>query len=389
MTGRLHEKNGKYHAVIFYKDKNNEKARLWRSTGYDVIKGNKKKAEAKLEEFIEKNRHLEYNAEDNNRILFIKSVEQWLEGKKNKLERSTYEGYKNYIDCHITPYFEPLNLRLDEVTPLHIKGYYEDRFKHGRRDGKGGLSVRSIKKHGAVLKQIFKDAVVTELITRNSTTGVPYPKNEKSEFKGVFLTGEEANRMLQAFAGHELQAMVYVTLYYGLRRSEALGLRWGSVDFEANTITIEHTVVKMMTVEYKDKTKSKTSKRTLPLLSDVKDVLLKLKNKQVDNSKTFGNTYIKSDYVFKWQDGKLYRPDFITRSFQRVLKKHGLKKIRFHDLRHSTASILYDKGWNLKDVQDWLGHADIETTGNIYTHISNQRKQASAKSLENTFVISI
>jgi len=115
--------------------------------------------------------------------------------------------------------------------------------------------------------------------------------------------------------------------------------------------------------------------------------LLKLKDHQNENKKVFGNTYKESDYIFAWQDGRLYRPDYVTKSFQRVLKKHGLKKIRFHDLRHSTASILYDKGWSLKDIQEWLGHADIETTGNIYTHISIQRKQATAKSLEKTFVI--
>ena len=150
---------------------------------------------------------------------------------------------------------------------------------------------------------------------------------------------------------------------------------------------VEHTVVKNLTVEYKDKTKTKTSMGTFPLLEDVKEVLLKLKDKQHDNQKIFGNTYKESDYVFKWQDGKLYRPDYITRSFQIVLKRHGLKIMRFHDLRHSTASILYDMGWELKDIQDWLRHADIETTGNIYTHISESRKQVSAKSLEKTFVI--
>ena len=110
-------------------------------------------------------------------------------------------------------------------------------------------------------------------------------------------------------------------------------------------------------------------------------------NKQAENRRIFGKSYHNSDYIFVWQDGRLYRPGYITRAFQRVLKRHGLKKIRFHDLRHSTASILYDKGWGLKDVQEWLRHADIETTGNIYTHISLQRKQATAKDLEKTFTI--
>ena len=84
---------------------------------------------------------------------------------------------------------------------------------------------------------------------------------------------------------------------------------------------------------------------------------------------------------------KFIRPDSITKSFQRVLKKHGLKVMRFHDLRHSTASILYDKGWDLKAIQAWLGHADIETTSDIYTHISNERSKALAQNLEHTFTI--
>jgi Site-specific recombinase XerD len=142
-----------------------------------------------------------------------------------------------------------------------------------------------------------------------------------------------------------------------------------------------------MSIEYKDKTKSEKSKREFPLLQDVKELLLRLREQQTEDCKIFGNTYIESEYIFKWADGKLYSPDCVTRSFQRVLKNNNLPKMRFHDLRHSTASILYDKGWDLKAIQDWLGHSDIETTLNIYTHISNQRKVNSAKDLENTFVI--
>ena len=393
MTGRLYEKYGKYQAVLFYKDRENKEKKLWRSTGYDV-RGNKKKAEAKLAELIDEYKHLDYresSTADNPgdcRILFTEYCRQWLESKRNKVERSTYEGLTIYVNRHIIPHFEKLRLHLDEITPKHIKDYYEHKYNGGRCDRKqGGLGMHSIRKHSMILKQILKDAVISEQITRNPASGVPLPKQSKQEFKGVFLTGEEANTLLQAFTGHELQAMIYVTLYYGLRRSEALGLRWQAVNFEENTMDINHRVVKNLTVEYKDGTKSKTSAQTFPLLSDVKDILLKLKQKQEMNRKTFGNTYINSDYIFVWQDGRPYRPDYITRSFQRVLKSHGLPKMRYHDLRHSTASILHDKGWDLKDVQEWLRHADIETTGNIYTHISQQRKHMTAKNLEKTFII--
>jgi len=318
MTGRLYERDGKYTVILEYRDKNKNKKQKWIATGYET-KGNKKKAEAKRDEFIEQYKYLEYN--ENCKPLFVEFVNEWLCNKKNKIERSTYEGYQSYIDCHITPYFEPLNFHLDEITPKHIKDFYEIKFKGGRCDSKsGGLSIRSIRKIGAVLKQVFKEAVITEQITRNPAIGIPYPTNEKPEFKGSFLTSDEANKLLQAFSGHELQAMVYVTLYYGLRRSEALGLRWQAVDFEKNTLTINHTVVKMMTIEYKDKTKSKTSNHTFMLLPEVKELFLKMKKQQDKNRRIFKKSYNESDYIFKWQDGKEYRPDYVTRAFQRVLK---------------------------------------------------------------------
>ena len=275
---------------------------------------------------------------------------------------------------------------MHEVTPQHIKDYYEDRFRRGRKDGKsGGLSVRSIRKHSIVLKQVFSEAFINEPTKRNPATGVPFPQNKKPEFKAVFLTSSEANELLKVFSGHELEAMVYVTLYYGLRRSEALGLKWSAIDFENSKLKINHTVVKHVSIEYKNKTKTDSSKRSLDLLDDVKGVLLRLKERQAKDQKLFGREYMKSDYIFKWQDGRLYRPDYVTRSFQRVLKRHGLAQIRFHDLRHSTASIMYDMGCDVKEIQYWLGHADIETTLQIYTHISKSREKATATNLNGIF----
>lgn len=121
------------------------------------------------------------------------------------------------------------------------------------------------------------------------------------------------------------------------------------------------------------------------LLPEVKEILLQLKEDMEERKRLFAKSYIDTDYVFVWPNGKPYAPDYITRVFQRVLKKNHLPKMRFHDLRHSTASILYDKGWDLKDIQEWLRHADIETTGNIYTHISQLRRHSMAKDIENTF----
>ena len=112
---------------------------------------------------------------------------------------------------------------IDEVTPKHIKDYYEYKFSGGRCDNKdGGLNIQSIRKHSIILKQVLTDAVIAEQIPRNPARDVPLSTEEQQDMVAVFLTGDEANTLLRAFAGHELQAMVYVTLYYGLRRSEVL-----------------------------------------------------------------------------------------------------------------------------------------------------------------------
>lgn len=104
------------------------------------------------------------------------------------------------------------------------------------------------------------------------------------------------------------------------------------------------------------------------------ELFKRIKKEQTENKKLYGKQYIESDYVFAWDDGRPYRPDYITSAFQKVLKKNNFPHMRFHDLRHSCASIFHDKGWSLNQIQEWLGNADIETTGNIYVHILKSKK---------------
>jgi integrase len=335
MTGSLQTKKGYYYVVLNYKSKNGIYMTKWISTGYE-LKNNKRKAESLIEQYVEQYQNLEQEEVfDGDKIPFTNAASEWLARTKDKVEKSTYEGYTIYVNKHIIPYFQKLKLYLHEVLPKHVRDYYDYKFRSGRLDGRpGGLDIQSVKKHSTVLKLMFTDAVIAELIPRNPASGVPLPKHEKIVYKGEFLTIDEANKMLQAFEGHGLQTLVYTTLYYGLRRSEALGLRWKSIDFEADKLTVDHTVVKNLSVDYKDRAKTEMSSHTFPLLADVKDLLLKLKEKQEENRRMCGEAYNDSDYVFVWQNGRLYRPDYITRAFQKVLKNYQLTKMRFHDLRH-------------------------------------------------------
>lgn len=383
MTVNLKIKSGRYYAVVCYKE-GTEYKQKWVALHLPA-KNNKRKAEAMLEQI--KRQYEEAYSTPGGDTLFTTYIKKWLEDKKSMIELSTWEGYKIYAERHIIPYFDPMKLSLRDVKPKHIKDYYDFKYTSGRLDGKpGGLSIPSIKKHSIVIKEVLNDAVLDELITRNPAIGVKLPAKDVKERRDVFLTADQANIMLEAFRGHILEGLVYTTLYYGLRRSEALGLRWSAIDFDNGTLTINHTVVKNLTIVQKDSTKTQTSYHTYKLIDDVRRVLLEQKSRQENYKKILGASYIRSDYVFTWENGKLFRPDYVTRAFQRVVREHGgLPDMRFHDLRHSTASVLYDMGWDLKDSQSWLRHSSIEMTADTYTHISEERKSSMADRLNSTF----
>lgn len=386
MNANLTVKHDTYYAIISYTESGNRKQK-WIPLDLPVKSNNRRQArEAMLKAFEEFQARYEMPGvpigatlvtAPNADILFTDYVEQWLIRKKPHVELSTWEGYNIYATKHIIPYFKPLALKPCDVKPMHIKQYYLDKSRFGRMDGKsGGLSLPSLKKHALVIKSVLDDAALDELVSKNSAVGVKIPaKPAVADSKRTFLSADEANLVLKAFVGHPLEPMVYLTLYYGLRRSEALGLKWGAIDFQNKTMVIKHTVVKNVTVVAKDKTKTDTSRHVFMLTDDAIKMLNVVKEKQIKMQMYYGDQYKQSDYIFTWEDGKLFLPDYITKSFQKVLAAHKIPAMRFHDLRHSTASILHDIGWDIKDIQEWLRHASVETTADIYTHISEARKK--------------
>ena len=383
MTGCVVLRKDVYYVRLVYYDKNRSRKEKWVSTGLSG-RGAKTKATAMIDTMIEKYAYLEKSEHPTKMAAYLA---MWKELRKNDVATSTYDGYHTYIDRHLIPYFKDLNLNIQDITAGHIFDYINYLSNDGgRKDNKiGGQSVTSIRKIISILRQVFDYAVLYGDIKINPALHIPLPKRtSKKDERQVFLTAEDAQKMLDAFANEEIGPIVYVTLYYGLRKSEALGLRWQAVDFEANTISINHTVVGGAHIVCKDTTKTYSSRRTYELLPDIKTLLLKLREQQKDYARRLGSGYHHNDYIFKNANGVPYRPDSLTRSFKRALARHGLPQMRYHDLRHSTASILVDKGWNINDIKEWLGHSDISTTANIYAHISHRRKVSLAQDLDKT-----
>ena len=292
-------------------------------------------------------------------------LREWLRGKAPDLRRSTYEAYTIYIEKQIAPYFDELGRELEDLRPLDVHGYVVAKRNGGRKDGKpGGLAAISVRKHLNILKQALREAVLLEIIPASPAEPVRLPRIPERTEPAHPVTAEDARAILAVMEGTDLYPVVLVTLYYGLRRSEVLGLRWSAVSFSENTIAIRHTVVKNLTIEAADQTKTASSRRTFPLLPEVRAVLSELPRRDRDG------------YLFTRANGEPMRPDTLTRSFQRALRRAGIPRMRFHDLRHATATILFDRGWSVPDVQHWLGHADIDTTMNIYVAYSRTRPLA-------------
>lgn len=377
MTGSLQEKNGKYYAVINTYDINGKRKPKWFAAGLSV-RGNKKNAEKFLRDKI---RELELGQNIiPSDILFCDYVESWLEQAKMRLDIITYQGYKNIVDAHIVPYFKEAAIPLNKLKREHIQKYINEMHEHGRTDGKGGLSARSIKIHIVIISQTLKEALKNNLISVNPSEYVTLPKQNKRE--ASFYNEKQLNALFEAIKDEPIYPVIYLTVLFGLRRSEVLGLKWDSIDFDNNLIAIKHTVVKYTSIVEKDSTKNASSYRTYPLFDNVKEILFKLRKKENENRKLFGNEYVENEYIFKWDNGQPYRPDFITKKFSDLLEKNGLPHIRFHDLRHSCASLLVANGFTIKDIQEWLGHADIKTTANIYAHLDVERKKNIAASMD-------
>jgi len=379
MTGSLTVKNGKYYAVLNVYE-NGKRKKKWISTDLPVT-GNKRRADQFLREKL-----AEYERMDgivHSDVRFSDYVRLWLEQIARKVDAVTMQGYQVLADGHILPYFDDTGLLLSKVDHKAIQRYIDTKHANGRLDGKGGLSARSLKLHKNIINQTLNMAVQNKLLPSNPCQFVVLPQVQR--YESTFYNAKQLKALFKALENDPMLPLVKITAMYGLRRSELLGLQWDSIDFEAKTMTIRHTVSKVTKAIAKDKTKNASSRRTFPLTPEALEIFQSAKWQEEQHRIMFGREYQENNYVFKWPDGHPYSPDYISERFSNLLKKHNLPHIRFHELRHSCASLLLDMGWNLKDVQEWLGHSDIKMTANIYSHLDVARKNNIANSLAEKF----
>lgn len=384
VAGRLQEKNGFYYIVLSYTDSAGKRRQPWIGTGLPV-KGNKKRAEKMLAETrksftIPKGQVSELSPD----MAFSDYMRYWLKMMRTAVTETTYSSYCFNVEKHIIPYFEPLGVTLAGLQPRQIQSFYLHEAET--------LKNTSILRFHANLHKALKYAVRIDLIASNPVDKVDRPKPQA--FMASYYSAEEMEKLFEAAQGHKLELIIQLAAFYGLRRAEVMGLRWEAIDFEAKTLTIRHIVTstridgKKILVEA-DRAKTKSSLRTLPLVDPIAERLKAVKEQQEYNQKICGNCYNQEylGYVFVDAMGNLIQPDSVTTGFPQLLKENGLRRIRFHDLRHSCASLLLKEGVPMKQIQEWLGHSDISTTANIYAHLDSQSKNLSARTMANTLTL--
>ena len=378
VAGHLREKKGYYYAVLNYTDSLGKRKTKWISTGL-TVKGNKKRAEAILMD-ARRNFNPEEPKVMNGDILFADYMEQWLDIIKSSVAVPTFASYSTTVKRVVAPYFREKEITLKNLTAKDIQEFYMKELQR--------VSASSVIHYHANIHKALKYAVKIDLIDVNPADKVERPK--KDRYVGSFYDADEVNALFEAAKGTKLELPILFGAFYGLRRSEAIGLKWDAIDFEQNTITIRHTVTSCdldgkRVLVASDTTKTKSSMRTLPLVSFMRERLLALKEEQQENRRLCGRSYIKDyiGYVCVNEIGDLIKPHYVTESFPKLLKANGLRHIRYHDLRHSCASLLLANGVPMKQIQEWLGHSDFSTTANIYAHLDYSSKLTSADAMLN------
>lgn len=235
-------------------------------------------------------------------------------------------------------------------------------------------------------------AVKNELIPENVADKVDRPKKRK--YLARFYSKEELAQLFEVTKDDSMSIVIQLAAYYGLRRSEVLGIRWSAIDFDKGTLSINHKVSEGKEdgehrIYTEDKLKTKSSFRTLPLIPAIQELMLVQKEKQEEYRKLFKRSYCTDylDYVCVDEMGKLFRPNYVTDHFELLLQRNSLRQIRFHDLRHSCASLLLSQGIAMKQIQDWLGHSTFATTADIYSHLDFSSKQESAAATAHAFEV--
>lgn len=369
MEGSLVKKGRCYYLVISKKDNNGKYRTDWINTHCEG-KTDAEKEKRKILNQMENNLFLKYE-----KITFSDFIENWLENEmKIKIEETTYHSYRNIIINHIKPHFK--DLLLQKLQPINLQEYYNKLIKQG-------FSANTVHRHHANIHKALKFALKMGMVARNVSDAVELPKRVR--FKPSTYNKEQFDKLFDAIKGTYIETPILISAYMGLRRGEVLGLQWKNVNLENSVMQIKVSRTRISKDEIIKGTKNSSSERELYIPQEILKHLKELKGRQIENKELFGTGYYDNDYVCCRVDGSPLGISYVTQKLRSILKNNNLKPIRFHDVRHSYATILYENGVSLKDLSDQLGHCNINITADTYTHPTMETKKRTANKANEIF----
>lgn len=400
ITGSVQINKGYYFIVFNMYNEYGKRKPEWHSTGLKVDNNERKnnqirkQAEKILNEelvrvnaensFSNKMNTIAKNSKYSN-MLFSDYMLEWLENIKPKVVQSTYIGYEQVIKGRLCPYFKSKKIKLIDLRPRDIQDFINYLYKQR-------LKGSTIAHYTSNMNTALKEAVIAEIIPSNPMDRIESVKKEV--YIPEFYTDNELLDLIEVIKAQDLELPLTLGIIYGLRREEILGLTWNAIDFKNKSITIRKTVGRgkydgVTQFLIKDIPKNKSSYRTLPMFDFISDLLKKYKEKYKLNEKIFANIYITDykEFICLMDNGELVKPDYVDRTFSRILKENGFRHIRLHDLRHSCATLLLRNGVPLPEIQKWLGHSNIITTQR-YSHLDQNDKSIPANMIETKFNMS-
>lgn len=307
----------------------------------------------------------------NHNVSLADYVDHILEKKKREVSDTTYSAYF-YRGRRIKEFFGKSKLR--DIKEKMIERFLDALFLTHNAQPRTVKDTKVL--FGTIMEQAVKDGIITynpvKEVVINKDLAIKYAKDKT--VGDDFFSYDEAQLFLDQTKNHELYELFYLTVFFGLRREEILGLRWSAIDFKNKTLRICHTVTKGTTITRANSTKTSSSDREYPLTDEQIEMFQQIKEKENKYRDLFGKEYIENDYIFKHQDGSLYYPDYPTKAFRKLIKKMPElpQNITFHGLRSSCVSILVHEGMDVKSIQKWVGHADIDTTLRIYAKVKDK-----------------
>lgn len=418
MSYTVQDKDGVYQCVISYQ-KNGKWDLFWASTGYKCERGNQRNAKKKAEEITEifKEQVKNYNKnkkevssgnislEDFQRMTqlnttnfnpnkttkadwdFYQYMEHWLyKIKKKQVEPDTFDGYERNVTGWMKKYFtmEEHQKLVKELTAEDLDEFYD----YLREEC--NLVNASVDHYNDNISNAFKCLLKKKIVRYNPSDYIEPIVVDVVEV--ATYTKKEILQLFDVIEGDIIEIPTLVDGYYGLRRSEIIGLRKEAFDFEEDFFIVNHVALQRdgkkhkEKVYFRDKTKSKKGYRSFPLFPKLKEAIIKRFEQIEENKKLLGDAYNHEydGYLCVRDNGDIMQPSFFTKRFARIIKNNGLRKITPHGLRHSLATLLHLEGVDIRDLQDWLGHESITST-NRYTRSDHQKQVATGATVKEIF----